>query len=160
MSKLMFTVGISGSGKSTFCEKFIKENPEVIYLSSDFVRGVLGKDESDQSVSAETFRFLETAVHYFLKQNKTVLVDATFTHKRSRENIIKIARFLGKKIVCYYFDVPLNVCMERNKGRKREVPNHVILRQFENLTLPIRAEVDFVYYVNGIGEVESYSEKI
>ena len=38
MSKLIFLVGISGSGKSTYKEEFVKNNPNVIVINRDSLR--------------------------------------------------------------------------------------------------------------------------
>lgn len=146
-------MGVSGSGKSTFCKENLE--PSDIYLSSDFYRGVLGKDESDQSVSAAVFQTLELMTLYFLSQNKRVIVDATLTHKKSRKPFIDIARRLDKMVVCYFLDVPIEICKERNTKRSRVVPESVIGRQFANLTVPGPNEVDFLYVVNELGDVVS-----
>lgn len=153
---LIYTVGISASGKSTFCNQYIiPANPNIIYLSSDFCRSIIGIGEEDQSVSADTFRFIETATSYFLQQNKTVLIDATFTSKRSRKNIIEIARKLNQEIICYYFDVPLDVCKERNKKRSRIVPESILEKQYNNLSLPSYEDVDVLHTVNEDGKIIS-----
>lgn len=149
---LILTVGISGSGKSLFCKnKLLK--PDDIYLSSDFCRSVLGKDESDQSVSHIVFPFLENAVRYFLKQDKNVIVDATFLTKKFRKNFIDIAKSLNKKVTTYYFDVPIEICKERNAKRDRKVPESVINRQFSKIVIPYLNEVDFLNVVNENGEL-------
>jgi predicted kinase len=149
---LHITVGTSGSGKSFFCKnKLLK--PDSIYLSSDFCRSVLGKDESDQSVSHAVFPFLETSALYFLKQGKDVIVDATFLTKKFRKNFIDIARNSNTKIAAYYFDVPIEVCKERNAKRERKVPESVINRQFSRIVCPYLDEVDFLNVVNQDGEV-------
>ena len=47
---LYITVGLPGSGKSTYVKNFIKDK-DVEYLSSDELRAIYGKDETDQSVT-------------------------------------------------------------------------------------------------------------
>jgi len=46
-AKLIFLVGLSGSGKSTWAEEFIKDNDAEL-LSSDRLRLELFGDENDQ----------------------------------------------------------------------------------------------------------------
>ena len=52
---LIVLVGPSGSGKSTFARKHFRST-EV--LSSDFFRGMLADDETDQAASPDAFEVL------------------------------------------------------------------------------------------------------
>lgn len=155
---LYLSVGVSGSGKTTFIKKR-QESENFIYLSSDFCRGVLGKSESDQSVSKDVFNWLKISTHYFLKQGYTIFVDATFYKKESRKDFISIARKLNKRIVCYYFDIPLDICKERNLKRERFVPDHVIEKQYNNLQIPQNDEVDVLFIVDKEGK-EKYAKTV
>lgn len=145
---LIILTGPSGSGKSSFCKHFRHYD---IYLSSDLYRDVIGESESDQTVSAIVFDVLEWNVRYFLKQNDWVLLDATNLDKRSRGRFVKAARYLGKKVCVYYFDVPIEVCKERNGKRERVVPVSVIEKQFIKLEKPTKDEVDYLYVVDRDG---------
>ncbi len=49
---LMMTIGPQGSGKSTWARKYISENSDVLYLSTDKLRDELGYGEADQSVNS------------------------------------------------------------------------------------------------------------
>ena len=51
---LYITVGLPGSGKSTYVKNFIKDK-EIEYLSSDSLRAVYGKSEEDQTVTPLVF---------------------------------------------------------------------------------------------------------
>ena len=51
MNTLYITVGLPGSGKSTYVKNFIKDK-DIEYLSSDSLRAVYGKSEEDQSVTS------------------------------------------------------------------------------------------------------------
>ena len=41
MSKLILTVGIPGSGKSTWSQQYIRENPNTVRVNSDRLREML-----------------------------------------------------------------------------------------------------------------------
>ena len=56
---LVVLVGVSGSGKSTFARKHFK--PSAV-LSSDYFRGLVADDETDQSATTDAF----DALHYVL----------------------------------------------------------------------------------------------
>ena len=51
---LYITVGLPGSGKSTYAKEFIK-GKEIEYLSSDSLRAVFGKSEEDQTATPLVF---------------------------------------------------------------------------------------------------------
>ena len=56
MKTIYLTVGAPACGKSTFVKSYISAFPqENSYLSSDELRAVFGKDETDQSVSYQVF---------------------------------------------------------------------------------------------------------
>jgi predicted kinase len=49
-------------------------------------------------------------------------VDATNLSPHERKSWIKMARDFGYEVQAVYFDVPLDICMERNRKRERVVP--------------------------------------
>src|SRR5690606_10629934 len=99
MSKFYFSVGASGSGKSTWCKKFLESNPNFVYLSSDALRKTIGGCESNQDVSGDVFRTLEYMTDYLLEHNYNVLLDSTAYRPKNRDKFIKIARKYSAHIV-------------------------------------------------------------
>jgi predicted kinase len=81
-NNLYLLCGIPGSGKSTLAWALSSNN--VILLSSDSLRAIIGKDESDQAVSAQVFGTMEAMTEYFLRQGKDVAIDATNYNRKSR----------------------------------------------------------------------------
>ena len=82
---LYITVGLPGSGKSTYVKNFIKDK-EIEYLSSDSLRAVYGKSEEDQTVTPLVFGHIKRKVDEFLKDGKNVLVDATSVNRKERSD--------------------------------------------------------------------------
>ena len=68
---LYITVGLPGSGKSTYAKEFIK-GKDVHYLSSDELRAVYGKGEDDQSVTPMVFGHIKRKVDEFLKDGNKI----------------------------------------------------------------------------------------
>ncbi len=147
MNKLFLLVGCSGSGKSTYAADFCFENPDVIYLNADKLRGVIGEDESDQSKNHVVFDILFKMTEYFLKLGKDVLLDNTNYSKKNRKQFVEIARKHGVKIRAYVFKTPYEVCITRNEARDRKVPIHVIKNQFDKFEEPGLDEVDEIVYI-------------
>ncbi|PYX78029.1 MAG: polynucleotide kinase, partial [Acidobacteria bacterium] len=63
-------------------------------------------------------------------------VDATNLSPKERKQWIQMARSLGYEVQAVFFDVPLEVCLERNRRRERMVPEDVMHRMATKLRAP------------------------
>ena len=148
---LYITVGLPGSGKSTYVKNFIKDK-EIEYLSSDSLRVVYGKSEEDQSVTSIVFGHIKRKVDEFLKDGKNVLVDATSVNRKERSDYINTAKKYGAKVVAIVFKMDRLGLIERNKKRGeqggREVPTFVIDKMLAKYEEPSYDEgIDVIIYV-------------
>ena len=148
---LYIMVGLPGSGKSTYAKEFIKDQ-QVEYLSSDSLRAVFGKNESDQSVTPKVFGHIKTKVDEYLRDNKNVLVDATSVNRKERSDYIKTAKKYGAKVVAIVFKMDRQGLIERNKKRGeqggRVVPTNIIDRMLSKYEDPSFNEgIDVMIYV-------------
>ena len=131
-TRIVLLVGLPGSGKSTYLERLGVQG-----LSSDAVRGLLADDETDQSIHREVFATLR----YLLRRRLALLrpvtyLDATHLTVRERRPYVKMGQLYGCAVEAVFFDVPLEVCRERNRGRRRMVPEDVLERMAAKLTPP------------------------
>ena len=148
---LYITVGLPGSGKSTYAKNFIKDK-EIEYLSSDSLRAVYGKDETDQSVTSIVFGRIKRKVDEFLKDGKNVLVDATSVNRKERSDYIKTAKKYDAKVVAIVFKMDRQGLIDRNKKRGeqggRVVPDWVIDKMLNKFEEPSYDEgIDVMIYV-------------
>ena len=151
MSTLYITVGLPGSGKSTYVKNFIKDK-EIEYLSSDSLRAVYGKSEEDQTVTPLVFGHIKRKVDEFLKDGKNVLVDATSVNRKERSDYINTAKKYGAKVVAIVFKMDRQGLIDRNKKRGeqggRVVPDWVIDKMFAKFEEPSYSEgIDVMIYV-------------
>jgi predicted kinase len=151
MSTIYIAVGLPGSGKSTYAKNFIKDK-DIEYLSSDELRAVYGKDQSDQSVTSIVFGHIKRKVDEFLKDGKNVLVDATSVNRKERSDYIKTAKKYGAKVVAIVFKMDRQGLIDRNKKRGeqggREVPTFVIDKMLAKFEEPSYDEgIDVMIYV-------------
>jgi predicted kinase len=63
-------------------------------------------------------------------------IDATNLSPKERHSWIKMAQDFGYEAHAVFFDVPTEVCMERNRKRLRNVPDDVMLRMAQKLRPP------------------------
>jgi len=148
---LYIMVGLPGSGKSTYAKNFIKDK-DIEYLSSDSLRAVYGKDETDQSVTSIVFGHIKRKVDESLKDGKNVLVDATSVNRKERSDYINTAKKYGAKVVAIVFKMDRRGLIERNKKRGeqggRVVPDFVINKMLAKFEEPSYDEgIDVIIYV-------------
>jgi predicted kinase len=147
MAVLVLMVGGSGSGKSTDALKYSKEKGYV-YLSSDALRGIIGTDEGDQSVSGIVFATMRTITEFLLKTEQSVVIDATNLFTKSRKDFVAIGRKYNTKVIARLVMTPIEECKRRNALRNRKVPDEIIDQQFSKLQWPIEGvEVDEIEIV-------------
>ncbi len=126
-TSLVLLVGASGSGKSTFARTHFLET-EVI--SSDRCRALVSDDESNQSVTDDAFDLLRFIARKRLKLGRFTVVDATNVRPEDRKELVSIAKELYVLSVAIVFDLPEEVCRNRNRAREdRDFGPHVIRNQ-------------------------------
>ncbi len=129
-------VGLPGSGKSTWLER-----QGLAAISSDWIRGVLADDPTDQTIHARVFLTMRYLLRHRLAIGRPVsYVDATHLTPDERRPYIQIAGWYGCDAEALYFDVPLEVCRERNLRRNRVVPDEALERMAAKLVPPGLAE--------------------
>ncbi|MDR0569414.1 MAG: polynucleotide kinase-phosphatase [Spirochaetaceae bacterium] len=107
-------VGASGSGKSTFAKTHFK--PTEI-LSSDFFRGLVSDDETDQQATQAAFDCLYYVAEKRLSAGKLTVIDATNVQSHAREKLLALAKSQNIFAVAIVFDMDETLCIERNKLR-------------------------------------------
>jgi len=130
--RIIILVGLPGSGKSTYLERL-----GVTALSSDLIRQLLADDATDQTIHGRVFNTLRYLVRQRLAIGRQVTyVDATHLTPDERRPYIKIAQSYGCEAEALFFDVPLEVCLDRNRGRARVVPEEAVRAMAAKLVPP------------------------
>jgi protein phosphatase len=111
---LVVLIGSTGSGKSTFAAKHFRPT-EVI--SSDHCRGLVGDDETDQSVTGDAFDLVREIAGKRLKNRKLAVIDATNVRAADRKSWIELARRWHALPVAIVIDPGIDICIERNESR-------------------------------------------
>jgi predicted kinase len=134
--RIVVLVGLPGSGKSTWLAR-----QGIAAISSDSVRQLLADDPTDQTIHARVFLTMRYLLRHRLALGRPVsYVDATHLTPEERRPYIQIAGWYGCEVEALFLDVPVAVCLERNRGRERVVPDDVIERMAAKLVPPSLTE--------------------
>lgn len=129
---VVLTIGLPGSGKTTWYKR-----RGVVPLSSDLLRTILFDDITDQRYSGLVFSTLRSLLRArLIAKMPWNYVDATNLSAHERRQWVKMAKSFGYEVHAVFFDVPLDVCLERNEKRERRVAEDVIRKMAERLKPP------------------------
>ena len=134
--RIVLLVGLPGSGKSTYLEQI-----GVRGLSSDGIRQLLADDETDQTIHARVFQTLRYLLGQRLELGRPLTyIDATNLTPQERRPYLEIGRARGCDVEALFFDVPLQVCLDRNARRRRVVPAEALRKMSVKLVPPTTEE--------------------
>lgn len=129
---VVLAIGLPGSGKSSW---FKRHN--VVPLSSDMLRSVLFDDVREQRFQDLVFSNLRSMLKARLIAKRPMnYVDATNLTPQERQHWIKLAKDYNYEVHAVFFDVPLEVCIERHQRRDRVVPEDIMRRMAAKLKSP------------------------
>jgi predicted kinase len=129
---VVLAIGLPGSGKSSW---FKRHN--IRPLSSDLLRELLFDDATEQRFQDLVFSNLRSMLKARLVARRPVnYVDATNLTPHDRHSWIKLAKDYGYDVQGVYFDVPVEICLERNQKRERVVAEDVMRRMAGKLKAP------------------------
>ncbi|HEY1807148.1 MAG TPA: AAA family ATPase [Acidobacteriaceae bacterium] len=129
---VVLTIGLPGSGKTTWFKR-----RGVVPLSSDLLRTLLFDDITEQRWQGLVFSTLRSLLRArLIAKMPWNYVDATNLSPHERRQWIKMAKSFGYDVQAVFFDVPLEVCLERNRKRERTVGEDVMKKMAERLRAP------------------------
>lgn len=123
-------VGIPGSGKSTVAKKL--EAQGFRRFSADDIREELYGNANIQGDYAKVFGTFFNRLETCLELEEVdIVIDNTNLRYKDRKELRLLANAYRKHTTeTWFVDVPLKVCLKRNKQRERHVDEEVILKFF------------------------------
>jgi predicted kinase len=133
---VVLAIGLPGSGKTTWFGR-----RGITPLSSDLLRNILFDDVEEQRYQGLVFSTLRSLLRARLIAKMPMnYVDATNLSIHERRQWIKMAKSFGYEVQAVFFDVPLEICLERNRSRDRSVSEDVMRKMAEKLKPPVFEE--------------------
>lgn len=136
--KVIICRGLPASGKSTWSDEFIKENPQFVKIEKDHIRkdGRLFKDgtynhkRGDESI---VIRERDRLIRHALEHGKSVISSDTNLVQKHISQISALARKYNVDIeVKSFLDVPISELISRDSKREDAVGAQVIRRMFHD----------------------------
>ena len=129
-------MGLPGSGKSTWLARL-----SVNAISSDEIRRWIADDPTNQSIHRIVFGTVRYLIVQRLKAGRPVTyIDATSLTPWERRPYIRLGQLHDCEVEAVFFDVPVEVCIARNRTRGRIVPEEAIREMARRLVPPSVAE--------------------
>jgi predicted kinase len=129
---VVLAIGLPGSGKTTWFKR-----RGVTPLSSDMLRSILFDSITEQRYQGLVFSTLRSLLRArLIAKMPWNYVDATNLSPHERRQWIKMARGFGFEVQAVFFDVPVELCIQRNAKRERQVPEDVMRQMAAKLKPP------------------------
>ncbi len=128
-------VGLPGSGKTTFCKKFLPNH----------VRICLDEIENND-------RYKENKIiDENLSKDNNIVIDDTSLTKKIRTGHVLRARKFNTKIKAIFFNYSMSKIRSQNSKREKPVPESVLFRMEKQLVPPTKDEgFEYVQEVNDL----------
>lgn len=117
--------GVPGSGKSTVAAALIRQLGDVEVIATDAIGGRAGRYEALRRRLAE-----------LAGRRRYVVLDGTFYSREHRDAV----RAMGYPALLVYLKCPLEVCLERNRTRRRGIPEKGVVGIWRRFEAPAEEE--------------------
>jgi predicted kinase len=125
MKKAVLFIGLPGSGKTTIVNKvYGKYN----IVSADIIKSTHPNYDQKHPELLHQWSVKEAEVKMIDLSDKgvNICMDSGGVNNSYSLRIMSMLKDKGYNLTLVYVDTPLNVCIERNKKRERNIPEYVI----------------------------------
>jgi tRNA uridine 5-carbamoylmethylation protein Kti12 len=151
---VLLLCGLPGAGKSSLSAQWAAESGDTMaVIEYDHLQDALliddndNKESIDDDASLQAWRqsrqkALESLEGYLTSERVSViLLDDNFFLRSMRKQVLQVCqRFTTESLILYFgvvwIDTPLEICLQRNRDRVRQVPEDVITRMSRRLEPP------------------------
>lgn len=145
MPKLIFLIGLPGSGKSTFAKQYQKENTGTKRVNKDDLRAMLDDGIWSKSNEKTVLSVQKQIVSDCLYRGHDVIIDNTHLDKKHEEEYREFCLDNSYLFETKFFDVDVEACIRRDKKRSNPVGAKVILDMYNRYLRPEPLKVEYDY---------------
>lgn len=125
--KAIITVGIPGSGKSTWAKK----QAGFVDINLDDLRFQISGDAADQSVTAQAVELQKENIKKSALEKLDIIISDTNLKPQIRTSLMTFLQELGYEVEFVSFPISEDLAKFRNSGRERVVPEEVMDRMIQ-----------------------------
>lgn len=140
---MTITVGLPASGKTVWARQAGFDR----MVSLDDWREKLWGDRNIQNGPGGFDLILalhNMEIEEAIKKGESVVIHNTNILRKHRRPLVEMARSAGYRVRIVYFEVPVEVCRQRNRDRKNPVADEIIDDYAARLEVPDHTEADCI----------------
>jgi len=132
--KAIFSIGISGSGKSTILKK-LYQNQDFRFLDCDSIKekSINYNPKKPEILHDWSIKELSKEYNKTLKNGQNFVYDTCNCNIEKAISRIEKAKAKGYYIILIYVKVKLSIALKRNKQRQRQVKKSIILDKYSKV---------------------------
>lgn len=139
MPKLTFTQGVSASGKSTWAEQYIKDNPNTVNINRDDIRFALfnngvkdwGKYKFKRNNENKVTEMQQQLIFDATQEDKDIIISDTNLNKKYIDKIKSLSCLRGYDFEIKQFPITLEEALIRDARRFQGVGSEEIHKQWK-----------------------------
>lgn len=137
MSKLIMTIGLPGSGKTTWAKDYQKKNPNTVLVNKDELRAMLHQSVHSHGREDFVLKIRDHIIREALSAGHDIIVhDTNFADKHQTWLEQMAKAYKAEFVVQYFTDVSLDECIKRDQKRPNYVGEKVIRKMYNDYLAP------------------------
>lgn len=125
----VITVGIPGSGKTTWAE----QQYDYVNLNLDDFREKVSGNAADQTVNKLAIDMRDAFLKRAINKQQNIILSDTNINPFFRNKLVEQLKTAGYSVELKVFSISLEEALKRNSSRSRNVPEEVIARMYNQL---------------------------
>jgi predicted kinase len=136
MKQVYMTIGLPGSGKSTWADEYVRNNPNTKRINKDSLRAMLDAGKWSKANEKMILEVRDVLILKALEDGYHVIIDDTNLAPKHQEHIRELVRGKAEVRTKNFTDVPLETCIVRDLKRPNSVGETVIRRMWKQFLQP------------------------
>lgn len=134
--KVLLLRGLPASGKSTYSKELVSKNHNWVRVNKDDLRAMMNGGVFSGKLEKHIVRTERELVENALKLGKNVIVDDTNFNPNHEIFFRALAYQYSAEVEVKFFDIPLEMCIDRDNKRPNGVGETVIRRMYDQYLKP------------------------